>query len=211
MILWNIDRAARPARPARPVARQRQRRLHRRSGLSALNKTETGGMTHADDYSVDRLRRRSPQPARRSRRTPTTRPTTTMPRADATCGRRERGRTGRGQRPRRRTVAEPVATDTVTTPTPAPEKKRGFPWGVLGLLGLVGLIPRARALARAVCLRTRRCPKRPPRPERTMSDKRQAAAHPAGRRRPPQGMARAGWSIRRSSAPRPSCSTASPS
>jgi hypothetical protein len=38
--------------------------------------------------------------------------------------------------------AEPVATDTATT-EPAPEKKGGgFPWGVLGLLGLVGLFPR---------------------------------------------------------------------
>jgi hypothetical protein len=26
----------------------------------------------------------------------------------------------------------------------APEKRRGFPWGVVGLLGLVGLIPRMR-------------------------------------------------------------------
>ncbi len=38
--------------------------------------------------------------------------------------------------------AEPVAADNVTT-EPAPEKKGGgFPWGVLGLLGLVGLFPR---------------------------------------------------------------------
>jgi hypothetical protein len=38
--------------------------------------------------------------------------------------------------------AEPVATDVATT-EPAPEKKGGgFPWGVLGLLGLVGLFPR---------------------------------------------------------------------
>ena len=36
---------------------------------------------------------------------------------------------------------EPVATDMATT-EPAPEKKGGFPWGVLGLLGLVGLFPR---------------------------------------------------------------------
>jgi hypothetical protein len=40
-------------------------------------------------------------------------------------------------------VAEPapVADDTVA-PAPAPEKKGGFPWGVIGLLGLIGLIPR---------------------------------------------------------------------
>jgi len=38
--------------------------------------------------------------------------------------------------------AEPVATDTTTAPAPEPEKKGGFPWGVIGLLGLIGLIPR---------------------------------------------------------------------
>jgi hypothetical protein len=27
---------------------------------------------------------------------------------------------------------------------PAPEEKHGFPWGILGLLGLLGFIPRAR-------------------------------------------------------------------
>jgi hypothetical protein len=37
---------------------------------------------------------------------------------------------------------EPVANDMATT-EPAPEKKGGgFPWGVLGLLGLIGLFPR---------------------------------------------------------------------
>jgi len=39
------------------------------------------------------------------------------------------------------TTTEPVATDT-TEPAPSPEKKGGFPWGVIGLLGLIGLIPR---------------------------------------------------------------------
>jgi hypothetical protein len=38
--------------------------------------------------------------------------------------------------------AEPVATDMTTAPAPEPEKKGGFPWGVIGLLGLIGLIPR---------------------------------------------------------------------
>lgn len=32
----------------------------------------------------------------------------------------------------------------VDTTAPAPEKPRGFPWGVLGLVGLVGLLGRAR-------------------------------------------------------------------
>jgi len=43
----------------------------------------------------------------------------------------------------------PVTTDTntvavdETTSAPAPEQK-SFPWGVVGLIGLLGLIPRAR-------------------------------------------------------------------
>ena len=39
------------------------------------------------------------------------------------------------------TTAVPV--DSNMTETPAPEKK-SFPWGVIGLVGLLGLIPRAR-------------------------------------------------------------------
>jgi hypothetical protein len=43
----------------------------------------------------------------------------------------------------------PTTTETTTTAetgtvTTAPEEKKSFPWGVLGLLGLLGLIPRAR-------------------------------------------------------------------
>jgi hypothetical protein len=43
----------------------------------------------------------------------------------------------------------PATTETTTTTetgtvTTAPEEKKSFPWGVLGLLGLLGLIPRAR-------------------------------------------------------------------
>ena len=40
-------------------------------------------------------------------------------------------------------VVEPTAPveDTTTAPPPPPEKK-SFPWGVIGLLGLIGLIPR---------------------------------------------------------------------
>lgn len=34
----------------------------------------------------------------------------------------------------------PSSTTTVDTTAPAPERARGFPWGVLGLLGLVGLL-----------------------------------------------------------------------
>ena len=33
--------------------------------------------------------------------------------------------------------------DTNTTQAP-PEEHKSFPWGVIGLLGLIGLIPRAR-------------------------------------------------------------------
>jgi len=36
-----------------------------------------------------------------------------------------------------------MTTETETTTT-APEEKKSFPWGVLGLLGLLGLIPRTR-------------------------------------------------------------------
>ena len=42
-------------------------------------------------------------------------------------------------------MAVPVTADeTVATDygAPAPAKKSGFPWGVLGLVGLLGLIPR---------------------------------------------------------------------
>lgn len=39
------------------------------------------------------------------------------------------------------TTALPVDT---TTPAPADDDDRDFPWGVLGLLGLLGLIPRLR-------------------------------------------------------------------
>jgi len=40
-------------------------------------------------------------------------------------------------------VAEPApTTDETVAPAPEPEKKGGFPWGVIGLLGLIGLIPR---------------------------------------------------------------------
>ena len=41
-------------------------------------------------------------------------------------------------------VAEPTATpvDETTAPPPPAEKKSSFPWGVVGLLGLLGLIPR---------------------------------------------------------------------
>ena len=42
------------------------------------------------------------------------------------------------------TTTETTTTDTYTTPEPAPEEQRSFPWGVLGLLGLLGLIPRLR-------------------------------------------------------------------
>src|SRR5687767_310571 len=38
----------------------------------------------------------------------------------------------------------PVATEEAAV-TPAPARKRGFPWGVLGLLGLVGLLGRKRS------------------------------------------------------------------
>lgn len=47
-------------------------------------------------------------------------------------------------------VTTDVNTTTVDTTTtapaeaPAPEKKH-FPWGVIGLLGLIGLIPRTRS------------------------------------------------------------------
>ena len=39
-------------------------------------------------------------------------------------------------------IDEPVDT---TYSEPAPAKKSGFPWGVLGLLGLVGLMGRKRS------------------------------------------------------------------
>ena len=43
-------------------------------------------------------------------------------------------------------VPPPAATDTAMMDTntvePAPAPKRGFPWGILGLLGLIGLLPR---------------------------------------------------------------------
>lgn len=50
------------------------------------------------------------------------------------------------------TAANTTATEATATPVeanaaetaPAPEEKKSFPWGVLGLLGLLGLIPRAR-------------------------------------------------------------------
>ena len=38
-------------------------------------------------------------------------------------------------------AAEPAATDTNAV-TPPEKSKNGFPWGVLGLIGLLGLIPR---------------------------------------------------------------------
>jgi len=38
-------------------------------------------------------------------------------------------------------AAEPAATDTYQE-APAEKKSGGFPWGVLGLLGLIGLMPR---------------------------------------------------------------------
>jgi hypothetical protein len=41
-------------------------------------------------------------------------------------------------------LAVPVVTEEAADTTPAPAKKRGFPWGVLGLLGLVGLLGRKR-------------------------------------------------------------------
>ena len=46
-----------------------------------------------------------------------------------------------------RAAPPPAATDTTTTMDtnmvePAPAPKRGFPWGILGLLGLIGLLPR---------------------------------------------------------------------
>jgi hypothetical protein len=46
------------------------------------------------------------------------------------------------------TPAEPVAlpgdnTMNETAPAPAPAK-RSFPWGIIGVLGLLGLIPRTR-------------------------------------------------------------------
>jgi MYXO-CTERM domain-containing protein len=38
-----------------------------------------------------------------------------------------------------------TTAETMTTePAPAPEPQKSFPWGVVGLLGLLGLIPRAR-------------------------------------------------------------------
>src|SRR5262245_43228595 len=37
-----------------------------------------------------------------------------------------------------------TAETTATAPAPAPEPQKSFPWGVVGLLGLLGLIPRAR-------------------------------------------------------------------
>src|SRR5437588_689808 len=40
------------------------------------------------------------------------------------------------------TTTTPVAANDMSAPA-APEKK-SFPWGVVGLLGLLGLIPRAR-------------------------------------------------------------------
>ena len=45
-----------------------------------------------------------------------------------------------------------VTPRTTTTPTPrtevqtAVEKERGFPWGLLGLLGLAGLMPKKRSV-----------------------------------------------------------------
>jgi len=47
------------------------------------------------------------------------------------------------------TMATNTTDTTQAAPGPgtdyvAPEKKRGFPWGILGLLGLIGLIPRNR-------------------------------------------------------------------
>ena len=52
------------------------------------------------------------------------------------------------------TTTTDVNTTTATTTTaipvdendmaPVPEQKKSFPWGVVGLLGLLGLIPRAR-------------------------------------------------------------------
>lgn len=41
------------------------------------------------------------------------------------------------------TVTDPAAVSAETAPAPAPAEK-GFPWGVIGLLGLLGLIPRTR-------------------------------------------------------------------
>jgi hypothetical protein len=38
----------------------------------------------------------------------------------------------------------PVAVDEPVETAPIPVKKSGFPWGVLGLFGLLGLIPRKR-------------------------------------------------------------------
>ena len=37
----------------------------------------------------------------------------------------------------------PIDQPVETAPAPAPAKK-GFPWGVIGLLGLIGLMPRRR-------------------------------------------------------------------
>ena len=39
----------------------------------------------------------------------------------------------------------PMPVDEVVETAPAPEPaERGFPWGVIGLLGLIGLMPRKR-------------------------------------------------------------------
>jgi len=37
---------------------------------------------------------------------------------------------------------EPALTDSDTSQQPAEKNSGGFPWGVLGLVGLLGLIPR---------------------------------------------------------------------
>lgn len=50
------------------------------------------------------------------------------------------------------TTAMDMNTASATAPiqldanhmAPIPEEKKGFPWGVIGLLGLLGLIPRRR-------------------------------------------------------------------
>jgi hypothetical protein len=45
------------------------------------------------------------------------------------------------------TPAEPVALpgdNAMNAAAPAPEPKKSFPWGLIGILGLLGLIPRTR-------------------------------------------------------------------
>ena len=41
-------------------------------------------------------------------------------------------------------INAPMPVDDAVEAAPRPTEKRGFPWGVIGLLGLIGLMPRKR-------------------------------------------------------------------